>query len=89
MFGGALRVPFNLPEPDGCRIGSGIDCPIMPNNLYSYGISLPVLSFYPKLQVNVELALVDDSDAPNMTPGLMNNKNAGGLVCVVFPVQIV
>ncbi|CAM4643171.1 hypothetical protein PO909_012075 [Leuciscus waleckii] len=68
-----VPVPFPIPIDDGCK--SGIQCPIVPQKMYSYVNQLPVKSEYPSIKLVVEWELRDDS-----------NKD---LFCVKFPVQIV
>lgn len=74
MFGrlSDLEVPFVLPNPDGCT--SGVDCPVKPNQTYSYKATLPVLKIYPKVSVVVRWTLV--------------NENEEVIVCVLIPAQI-
>lgn len=56
----AVRVPFPIPEPDGCK--SGISCPIQKTKTYSYLNKLPVKSEYPSIKLLVEWQLKDDKD---------------------------
>lgn len=67
-----VRVPFPIPEPDGCK--SGINCPIQKDKVYSYLNKLPVKSEYPSIKLVVEWILLDDK------------KN--DLFCWEIPVQI-
>ncbi|XP_021034575.1 NPC intracellular cholesterol transporter 2 [Mus caroli] len=67
-----IRVPFPIPEPDGCK--SGINCPIQKDKVYSYLNKLPVKSEYPCIKLVVEWKLEDDKK---------NN-----LFCWEIPVQI-
>lgn len=67
-----IRVPFPIPEPDGCK--SGINCPIQKDKVYSYLNKLPVKNEYPSIKLVVEWKLEDDKK---------NN-----LFCWEIPVQI-
>lgn len=53
-----IRVPFPIPEPDGCK--SGINCPIQKDKVYSYLNKLPVKNEYPSIKLVVEWKLEDD-----------------------------
>jgi Niemann-Pick C2 protein len=46
-----IRVPFPIPEPDGCK--SGINCPIQKDKVYSYLNKLPVKNEYPSVSDTV------------------------------------
>ncbi|CAH1393842.1 unnamed protein product [Nezara viridula] len=71
---GGVPIPFNLPNPDGCK-ESGIQCPLVKNENYSYISELPVLNVYPKvkLQVKWELQTEEKED----------------IVCFELPAKIV
>nr|XP_058142169.1 NPC intracellular cholesterol transporter 2-like [Dasypus novemcinctus] len=56
LFG--VEVPFQIPEPDGCK--SGIKCPILKDKTYSYLNKLPVKSEYPSVKLVVTWELQDD-----------------------------
>ncbi|XP_037688228.1 NPC intracellular cholesterol transporter 2 [Choloepus didactylus] len=56
VFG--FEVPFMIPEPDGCK--SGIKCPILKDQTYTYLNKLPVKSEYPSVKVVVKWELKDD-----------------------------
>ncbi|XP_076979165.1 NPC intracellular cholesterol transporter 2 [Tamandua tetradactyla] len=56
LFG--VEVPFMIPEPDGCK--SGIKCPIVKDQTYTYLNKLPVKSEYPCVKVVVKWELKDD-----------------------------
>ncbi|XP_004455211.1 NPC intracellular cholesterol transporter 2 [Dasypus novemcinctus] len=56
LFG--VEVPFQIPEPDGCK--SGIKCPILKDKTYNYLNKLPVKSEYPSVKLVVKWELKDD-----------------------------
>lgn len=59
-----VRVPFPIPEPDGCK--SGINCPIQKDKVYSYLNKLPVKSEYPSVSDTVA---VDTRPVPGLGVG--------------------
>ncbi|XP_053331607.1 NPC intracellular cholesterol transporter 2 [Spea bombifrons] len=67
-----VPVPFQIPEPDGCK--SGISCPIKSGQTYTYLTKLPIKKSYPSLKLVVRWMLQDD-----------NNQS---LFCWDIPVQI-
>ncbi|EFA02897.1 ecdysteroid-regulated 16 kDa protein [Tribolium castaneum] len=68
-----VPLPFNLPNPDGCK-DSGVSCPLRAGQSYTYKTSLPVLSSYPKVTVDVQWELKD--------------KEGNDVVCILIPSQI-
>ncbi|XP_062863330.1 NPC intracellular cholesterol transporter 2-like [Trichomycterus rosablanca] len=68
-----VPVPFPIPVEDACK--SGIQCPILKQNQYSYVTQLPVKAEYPSIRLVVEWEVRDD--------------NSKDLFCIKFPVQIV
>ncbi|KAL1505416.1 hypothetical protein ABEB36_004988 [Hypothenemus hampei] len=67
-------IPFPLPNPDGCK-DSGIQCPIQPGSSYSYVTSMPVLSAYPRVTVDIKWEL-QDSEGKD-------------IICAIIPAKIV
>ena len=55
-----IPVPFPLPNTDGCN-GSGISCPIMQGETYTYSTTLPVSRLYPSVKVIVKWELFDST----------------------------
>ncbi|KAM4540259.1 NPC intracellular cholesterol transporter 2-like [Fundulus diaphanus] len=70
---GGIPLPFSIPVTDGCK--SGIQCPIVKGQTYTYQASLPVKSLYPSINCVAEWELRDDDNED--------------LFCIKFPVQIV
>ncbi|CAG2116463.1 unnamed protein product [Medioppia subpectinata] len=68
-----VPVPFDLKPSDACSHWN-INCPIVNGNNYDLKISVPILSQYPKIKVQVRVALLD--------------ANNSKLFCQQFPVQI-
>ncbi|CAG2115801.1 unnamed protein product [Medioppia subpectinata] len=68
-----VPVPFDLKPSDACSHWN-INCPIVNGNNYDLKISVPILSNYPKIKVQVRVALLD--------------ANKSKLFCQQFPVQI-
>ncbi|XP_037693693.1 NPC intracellular cholesterol transporter 2-like [Choloepus didactylus] len=57
VFG--VEVPFMIREPDGCK--SGIKCPMVKDQTYTYLNKLPVKSEYPSVKVVVKWELQNDN----------------------------
>ncbi|ENN72835.1 hypothetical protein HUJ04_009631 [Dendroctonus ponderosae] len=53
-----MPVPFSLPNPNGCK-DSGVDCPIHAGNSYQYVTSMPILSSYPRVTVDIKWEIQD------------------------------
>lgn len=53
-----VKVPFPIPEPDGCK--SGITCPIQKTKTYNYTNKMLVKTEYPSIKLVVEWQLKDD-----------------------------
>ncbi|OCT68148.1 hypothetical protein XELAEV_18039444mg [Xenopus laevis] len=67
-----VPAPFPISEPDGCK--SGLSCPIISGQTYTYLTKLPIKKEYPCIKLVVEWQLQDE-----------NNQN---LFCWKIPVQI-
>ncbi|XP_055914826.1 NPC intracellular cholesterol transporter 2 homolog a [Eupeodes corollae] len=68
-----VEMPFHLENPDAC-VNSGLACPLIKDNSYSYRATLPVLKAYPKVTVEVKWELKDQ-----------NNED---IICVLIPAKI-
>ncbi|XP_066245249.1 ecdysteroid-regulated 16 kDa protein-like [Euwallacea similis] len=68
-----VPAPFDLPNPDGCK-DSGIECPVQSGTTYKYITSLPILSAYPRVTVDIKWEIKD-----------ANNKD---LICALIPAKI-
>lgn len=66
-------MPFPLPNGNGC-LNSGIECPLVSGNSYTYVATLPVLKAYPKVKVEVKWQLKTGS--------------GDDIVCVLIPAKI-
>ncbi|XP_054153442.1 NPC intracellular cholesterol transporter 2-like [Oppia nitens] len=67
-----VPIPFNLPS-DACG-HYNIKCPINKDNNYELTVTVPILSQYPKIKLDVRVALMDS--------------NKSKIFCEQFPVQI-
>ncbi len=67
-----VPLPFPLPEPDSCKLGA--TCPVSRGESNEISITLPILSVYPSLNIDVRWIVYDDK----------NNQ----MVCFKFPVSI-
>lgn len=57
-----LPVPFHVNPDEACG-NYGFDCPLEPNKLYKFKMTLPILRTYPKINVDVFLRLADETGA--------------------------
>ncbi|XP_066145353.1 ecdysteroid-regulated 16 kDa protein-like [Euwallacea fornicatus] len=68
-----IPAPFDLPNSNGCQ-DSGIVCPVQSGATYKYVTTLPILSAYPRVTVDIKWELKDD-----------NNED---LICALIPAKI-
>ncbi|KAL5008048.1 hypothetical protein ScPMuIL_013629 [Solemya velum] len=56
------KIPFpNLPNPNGC-IDSGMTCPLVAGNIYTYRTLLPVMRTYPNIRLVVQWDIRDNKN---------------------------
>ncbi|KAG9510634.1 40S ribosomal protein S7 [Fragariocoptes setiger] len=68
-----LPVPFNV-NPDTACGHYGLTCPLVPGQNYKFQLSLPIYRTYPKINVDIQLRLIDQGDRV--------------AVCLVIPAKI-
>ncbi|XP_026468954.1 NPC intracellular cholesterol transporter 2 homolog a-like [Ctenocephalides felis] len=68
-----VPIPFPLSHPNACD-GTGLSCPLEPEQTQKYTAILPVLKQYPKVTVKVRWEL--------------QNENGEDIVCVLIPSKI-
>jgi len=75
VYGIIANVPvkFPLPNPNGC-LNSGLQCPLVAGQTYTYSDNLYILPLYPALNLVVKWSLLDDAKNP--------------IFCVVVPAKI-
>ncbi|XP_074026159.1 NPC intracellular cholesterol transporter 2 homolog a [Leptinotarsa decemlineata] len=54
-----VKIPFELPNDDGCK-DSGIVCPIKAGETYRYTTTMPILTSYPRVTVDILWELQND-----------------------------
>lgn len=69
---GGVPIPFPLQNSDGCR-NSGLTCPLVAGEQYTYQASLPVRKIYPSIGLKVKWELKDGSNS---------------LVCIMIDVKL-
>ncbi|KAH9502302.1 NPC intracellular cholesterol transporter 2 a [Bulinus truncatus] len=74
VFGIVADIPVNfpLPNPDGCK-DSGVNCPLVKGQTYTYTSSFDVLNLYPQITLVVMWKLEGAT---------------GNFVCFTFPMSI-
>jgi Niemann-Pick C2 protein len=70
---GPIWVPFPIDNNDAC-VNSGLTCPIRTGELAHFTLTLPIRSYYPDINVIVEIELKNDD---------------GVAVCIDLPLKIV
>nr|XP_015927737.2 ecdysteroid-regulated 16 kDa protein-like [Parasteatoda tepidariorum] len=68
-----VEIPFPLDNMDGCQ--SGVTCPIIIGQSYTYQKSIQIQSYYPPTNVNVKFQLKDD--------------NSNNIVCALITAKVV
>ncbi|OQV18702.1 putative Epididymal secretory protein E1 [Hypsibius exemplaris] len=68
-----VPVKFNLPNPNGCK-ESGITCPLVAGETYTYKDALYISHLYPAINLVVKWSLLDQAGSP--------------IFCVVAPAKI-
>ncbi|OQV18703.1 putative Epididymal secretory protein E1 [Hypsibius exemplaris] len=67
-------IKFNLPNPNGCK-DSGIACPLVAGQTYTYTDQLYVSELYPSINLVVQWSLLDQASNP--------------IFCILAPAKIV
>ncbi|XP_072388692.1 NPC intracellular cholesterol transporter 2-like [Diabrotica undecimpunctata] len=70
---GIFKRKFKLPDSNACD--TGVACPISPKETYNYTLTIFVAENYPKIAVDVELHLIDDTNVD--------------VICALIPSHIV
>ncbi|XP_069105385.1 NPC intracellular cholesterol transporter 2-like [Argopecten irradians] len=74
IYGIIAGVPVKFPSPEDCCANKNINCPIKSGTSSEYNIAIYVSPSYPKIQVLVKMAVLDDSKQD--------------FLCLVFPAVI-